>query len=74
MLEVWTSFTKQTGSNSLAMSTIKDDNWSPFPGCPLPDFQDKLALKNTRQTPFYPREMLYTRTRLNGHWLWPKKN
>ena len=56
------------------MSKIKGDNWSPFPGCPLPDFQDKLTLANARQTLFYPRKMLYARTRLNCHWLWLKKN
>ena len=46
MLEVWTSFTEQTGSNSFVISTVKGDNWSPFPGSPLPDFQDKLTVAN----------------------------
>ena len=65
MWKVWAScFSKQTGSDSVVMSKTKRDNWSPFPGCPLPVFQDKLAHVNARQTHFYPQEMPYTRTRL----------
>ena len=45
MLEAWTSFTEQTGSNSFVMSTIKDDHRSLSPGCPLPDIQDNGKCK-----------------------------